>query len=156
MLLIIATIMMGLTAGIFVCWSISVMPGLAPLPDKEFISAFQSLNREIQNPLFFSLFLGTLVLLPASAWQQYQQPAQLRFWLLLAAAIVYAAGVFGLTIFGNVPLNEALDKFNLITASPVEIAERRISFEGPWNTMNNIRSLSCIVSFALTVVAKQM
>src|ERR1700745_4220492 len=124
MLLLITTIIIGLTAGIFVCWSIAVTPGLAILPDKEYISAFQSLNREIQNPLFFICFLGSLILLPLSAWQQYAQRPSVQFWLLLAAALVYVIGVFGLTAAGNIPLNNALDKFNIASASEAEITSR--------------------------------
>jgi hypothetical protein len=30
---------------------------------------------------------------------------------LLAATVIYLIGVFGLTVFGNVPLNNTLDRF---------------------------------------------
>lgn len=144
---------MGLTAGIFYCWSVSVTIGLAPLIDKEYITAFQSLNRKIQNPLFFLCFFGSALLLPISTWLHYEQPVQLRFWLLLAASIIYLAGVIGVTIIGNVPLNQALDNFNVASANNTEIAARRLIFEAPWNRLNNTRTVACIVSLVLTILA---
>lgn len=153
MLLLITATIMGLTAGIFYCWSVSVTRGLAPLPDREYITAFQSLNREIQNPLFFLCFFGSAVLLPVSAWQQYDPSLPPRFWLLLAASIAYILGVIVLTIAGNVPLNEALDTFNTQTATVEEISARRTTFEGPWNRLNNIRTVVCIVCLLLTILA---
>lgn len=153
MLLLLTTVIMGLTAGIFFCWSISVTKGLAPLPDKEYLMAFQSLNREILNPLFFICFLGPVILLPASAWQQYAHPVPLRCWLLLAAAAVYIVGVIIVTFAGNVPLNDTIDAFNISAATTTQIADCRMNFEARWNGLNTIRTLACIISFVLTVLA---
>jgi uncharacterized membrane protein len=148
MILLIATTIIGLTAGIFYCWSVSVTKGLAPLPDKEYITVFQSLNREIQNPLFFLCFLGSAIILPVSAWMNFGQPVQLRFWLLLAASAAYIIGVIGVTF-----MNDAMDVFNVNSATAAEIAHQRITFETPWNNLNNIRTVACIISFVLTVLA---
>jgi len=153
MVLIITTIITGLSAGIFYCWSVSVTRGLAVLPDKEYITAFQALNREIQNPLFFVCFFGPVFLLPISAWQSYEQPLPLRFWLLLSAAIIYIVGVIVVTMVGNVPMNDSLDTFNVAPVTAKEIADKRNLFEAPWNNLNNIRTFACIVSFSLTTIA---
>ena len=58
MLLVITTLLTGLIAGLFYCWSISVTKGLALLPDREYLLAFQQLNRAILNPLFLTAFMG--------------------------------------------------------------------------------------------------
>jgi uncharacterized membrane protein len=39
---------------------------------------------------------------------------------LLAATVIYLIGVFGVTVFGNVPLNNTLERFNLDSASEKE------------------------------------
>jgi len=153
MLLLITATIMGLTAGIFYCWSVSVTRGLAALPDKEYIICFQSLNRAILNPLFFTCFLGSAVLLPASAWQQYAQPVPLRCWLLLAAALVYIFGVIVVTMAGNVPMNDSLDAFNAASATATEIADKRAGFESPWNSLNNIRTVACVIALVLAILA---
>ena len=153
MILFLTTIVMGLTAGIFYCWSISVTRGLALLPDKEYITAFQSLNRAILNPLFLLCFMGPVILLPLSAFTTWHKPPSAAFWLLCAAALVYIVGVIGITMAGNVPMNDALDKFDPTAASAADLSSTRMSFEAQWNFLNNIRTLSCILSFCLTVAA---
>jgi len=59
-------------------------------------------------------------LLPISTWVHYQKPLPLRFWLLLAASILYIVGVMGVTMMANVPMNDALDTFNVNTATIAE------------------------------------
>lgn len=152
-ILTITLITTALIAGLFYSYACSVNLGLGKLSDQHYLSAMQSINREILNPVFFASFMGTLVLLPISAWLQYRTGISLSAHLLLAAAVTYAIGVFGVTIFGNVPLNNALDKFDLHTASAVDMTARRTGFELPWNRLNTIRTIAAIVSLVLAVVA---
>jgi uncharacterized membrane protein len=153
MLLLITTIVMGLTAGIFYCWSISVTPGIALLPDKEYITTFQQLDRAILNPLFMICFMGLALLLPVCTWVYYQKTLPLRFWLLLAASALYIFGVVGLTMTANVPMNESLSAFNTDTATVTEISARRLAHEGRWNFLNNVRTVCCVICLAFTVLA---
>jgi uncharacterized membrane protein len=150
-MLLFTAILVGLTAGLFFAWSCSVVPGLGRLPDDQYILAFQSLNRAIQNPVFFLCFIGSVIVLPACAWMHHGQT--MRFWLLLAATFVYLVGVIGVTGLGNVPLNEALDKLEVKGMTMAQLAEQRRLFEGPWNELNNWRTGACVVSFVLTLVA---
>ena len=143
----------ALIAGLFFAYSFSVNPGLARLEDAAYLSAMQSINRAIQNPVFFAAFLGTLILLPLSAWLHYSQPVTLRFWMLLASSLIYAAGVFGVTVLGNVPLNDVLDGINLQTSSAQDIAAQRAAFEIPWNRLNAIRTAASAVSVILVIMA---
>jgi len=129
-------------AGLFYAFSCSVNLGLARLPNAEYVSAMQSINRAIQNPVFFAAFFGAPILLPLSVFLHYEQPLTMRFWFLLAATIIYLIGTFGVTIFGNVPLNNTLDRFNLQSASEEEIAVQRDNFEGQWNNLNTVRTVS--------------
>lgn len=143
----------ALIAGLFYAYVCSVNPGLHRLSDTAYLIAMQSINQAILNPVFFIGFLGTAVLLPLSTWVHYGQPVSARFWLLLSATIVYLTGVIGVTMLGNVPLNEALDTFNLQTASPDEIAAQRVAFEMPWNQWNSVRTVASILSILLVIVA---
>lgn len=142
MVLILTTTVTGLVAGLFFAWTFSVTRGLANLSNSEYISAMQSLNKAIQNGVFFICFFGAAILLPISAFIHYQNPLSTRFWYLLFAAIIYLAGVMGVTISGNIPLNQMLDNFNLHSASLEEIAHQRAKFELPWNRLNNIRTIT--------------
>jgi uncharacterized membrane protein len=143
----------ALIAGLFYAYSCSVNNGLGKLPDEGYIAAMQSINREIQNPLFFASFAGTLILLPVSTWLQYRIGDSTVFFLLLAATVVYIAAVFGVTMVGNVPLNEALDKFNPGSAAIDEIARQRAAFEIPWNRLHAIRTIASVISLALVIIA---
>jgi len=152
-LLTFTAITTGLIAGLFYSWSCGITQGLGKLPDASYLGAFQSINREIQKPWFFISFLGTVLLLPVSAWLCYRSHQQTSFLFMLTASLLYIIGVFGVTIAGNIPLNEMVDKTNLQSISVETIAEIRKSFEPKWNQLNNIRTLCAIASLACTIMA---
>ena len=152
-ILVLTTTCTALMAGLFYSYSYSVVPGLKSVNDAAYIASMQSINGAIQNPVFFTGFFGTLLLLPVSAYLNYSQHPPLRFWLLLAAAIIYLTGVFGVTVVGNIPLNNALEKFNLLNASKDAISLQRTLFERPWNNLNTIRTISSILSLVLLIIA---
>jgi len=152
-LLAFTAITTGLIAGLFYSWTCGITQGLGNLPDTGYLGAFQAINREIQRPWFFISFLGTVLLLPVSAWLCYRGHQQTSFLFLLNASLLYIIGVFGVTIAGNVPLNEMLDKTNLQSISVESIAEIRKSFESKWNQLNTVRTLCAIASLAGTIIA---
>jgi uncharacterized membrane protein len=150
-ILVLTAVTTALTAGLFYAWSCSVMPGFTRLNDREFVSVMQKANRAIQNPVFFAAFFGAPVFLIFSTiYFYYQTP---RFFLILAAAVIYLAGTFAVTVFGNVPMNDALDRFNLDSATADEIARARADFERRWNNLNNIRTVSSTLALVFVVIA---
>jgi uncharacterized membrane protein len=76
----------------------------------------------------------------------------MQFALLLGSSVLYIAGSFGLTMVGNVPLNQRLAKFNVIRASGNEIAQARARFEKPWNHLHTIRTIASIAATVLIFV----
>jgi uncharacterized membrane protein len=148
--LIAAVLLTGTMAGIFFTYSNSVMAGLAKLSDVEFVNAMRSINREIQNPLFFVCFFGPLILLPLSAGLSYHS-SRTVFVLLSAAAVIYASGAFGVTVTGNVPLNEQLESTGSIDAKAA-----RAHFENSWNVLNRIRAFASVIAALLAIVACAM
>ncbi len=150
--LIVSAITNGLMAGLFFAYSFSVMPAFTALPDASFLAAMKAINRAIQNPVFFLAFFGALVSLPVCVWAHFGKPVSPAFWWLLSAALVYAAGVMGVTIFGNVPFNNALENFNHLNADEEAIAAMRTKFEQPWNALNMLRTVAAIVSFCLIIM----
>jgi uncharacterized membrane protein len=152
-ILLITATFSALMAGLFYAYSCSVNLGLGKLSDIEYVKAMQSINREIQNPIFFSCFFGTLILVPLSAFLQYNQQATFKACLLLAATLTYAIGVFGVTAFGNVPLNNGLENFNLIDAANEAVKHQRAIFETRWNTLNTVRTIFSIITVVLLIIA---
>lgn len=151
-ILVLAVTLTALSAGLFYAYSCSVNPGLGQLPDDQYLAAMQSINRAILNPVFFISFMGTLISLPLAAWLNYQGLSQ-RFVILTAAAVLYAIGTFGVTMFGNVPLNNVLDSVDLNHASTENMHEIRIAFEVPWNRLHAVRTLANIGALILAIVA---
>jgi len=126
-------------AGIFFTWSNAVKPGLGKLSDIEYLRALQSMNRVILNNAFKLIFLGaiiTVALVPVFYFNLYPKNI---FWLFILTLIIYWVGVFGVTISGNIPLNEILDKTNLESISQEEIKALRTRIEVKWNNFNFIR-----------------
>jgi uncharacterized membrane protein len=143
----------ALIGGLFYAYSCSVNPGLGRLGDKEYIVAMQSINIAIINPLFLLSFIGTFFLLPLCTWMQYSSPPTDRFYLLLAATLLYGIGVFGVTFMGNVPLNNALASMNPEQLSAQALLEQRSRFEAPWNSLNRVRSICSALSIFCVIVA---
>jgi len=139
-ILVTAATLTALMAGLFYAWSCSVMSGFARLSDGEFVSVMPATNRAIQNPVFFTAFFGAPLFLIISTALHYNNSP--HFALLLAAAVIYLIGNFGVTVFGNVPMNNVLDRFNPETASDEETARQRANFERHWKNLNHIRHVS--------------
>lgn len=150
--LLLAALATALMAGLFYNWTSAITVGLHRLPDKEYIAAIQSINRAIQNPLFFLSFFGAAILLPFCCYLHYQHPVTTKFYILLTAAIFYLAGVMAVTILGNIPLNNMLDKFNLQNASLDDAAKIRLLFETRWNNFNTVRTICSVISLLFILI----
>ena len=143
----------GLMAGIFFTWSNAVKPGLGKLSDIEYLRALQSMNRVILNNAFRIIFLGAIIavaLLPVFYFNLYPKNI---FWLFIFTLLIYWIGAFGVTVFGNIPLNEILDKTNLESITLEEIKTLRKSVELRWNNYNLIRTISSFMAFLLLVLS---
>lgn len=149
--LFMAVVLTGLSAGLFYAWSVSVIPGTRKVVDITYLETMQSINRAILNPTFFLIFFGSLLFLTTASIHQFK--VGLTFWLLLSATIVYAIGTFGVTVFGNVPLNNQLDALNIKELIDCRITEFRQLYELKWNRLHLIRTVFSVLSFLLAVMA---
>jgi uncharacterized membrane protein len=146
-LLITTGVLTTLLTGTFFGYAVSVNGALHTLRDDEYVRAMQAINTVIQNPLFFLSFMGPVILLPVSTFLAYGDNS-MQFWLLLLATIIYIVGTFGVTVVGNVPLNEQLAK-----ADPATAREARTRFEKPWNRLHTIRTVAGIITTTLFFIA---
>ena len=140
-------------AGIFFTWSNAVKPGIGKLSDIEYLRALQSMNRVILNNAFKIIFLGAIIavaLVPVFYFNLYPRNI---FWLFVFTLIIYWIGVFGVTVSGNIPLNEILDKTNLESITSEEIKTLRKSIEVKWNNFNLIRCISSAITFLILIVS---
>ena len=148
-LLFITVLLTGLSAGFFLAWSMSVIVGTQKVGDFTYLEVMQNINREIQNPVFFTVFFGSLLTLICSSFLQRNIS---MFGFILAATVVYAIGTFGVTALGNVPLNNELDVLNIHELNKGELQKFRIYFEQPWNSFHQVRTVTSIISFILLLI----
>lgn len=152
-ILALAILLTGLMAGIFFTWSNAVKPGIGKLSDIEYLTALQSMNRVILNNAFKIIFLGAIIavaLVPVFYFNLYPKNI---FWLFVFTLVIYWIGVFGVTVSGNIPLNEILDKTNLESITSEEIKTLRKSIEVKWNNFNLIRCISSAITFLILIVS---
>lgn len=149
--LLIAIVLTGLSAGLFYAWSVSVIPGTKKVIDSSYLEVMQQINREIMNPQFFLVFIGSMVLLAFSAVLHYG--SGVSFWLLLVATGAYILGTFVVTGLGNVPLNNELDGLKLGQLNPSQMQEFRRYYEARWNLFHQIRTFFSVLAFIASLIA---
>lgn len=147
-----AVILTGLSAGLFYAWQVSVIPGTKHVPNLTYLETMQSINRAILNPAFFLIFFGPLLLLGIAGIYAFH-PSKLVFALLLVAFMSYLGGTFGVTVLGNVPLNNKLDALNLADLQTAKLAEFRSYYEPNWNKLHLIRTAFSALSFLFSLAA---
>jgi uncharacterized membrane protein len=139
---------MGLMAGLFFGFTVSVMPGLQAGDDTTFVTAMQNINAAIENGLFGLTFSGALIF-PAIATVLLFVTGRRKAALWAAGATVLYFLVLVLTMGIEVPLNDKLAKAG--DPSKIgDIAKVRSDFENTWVPVNNIRTLlNCLAFFFL-------
>ena len=73
-------------------------------------------------------------------------------WLLMAGIAFYFFGVLLVTMFGNLPLNDLLDKTDLSKSGFKDLKLLRNQFEAKWNRLHLIRTISSVISFLLLIL----
>lgn len=143
----------ALLGGLYYGFSVAVMPGLKEADDATFVAAMQGINDAIVNPAFMVVFLGAPTLTAAAAWRWRDRPGARR--LLVAALALNVTGL-GLTIAGNVPLNDALDRAGAPAGlSAAQLAEARAAYDQPWTRRHLLRTavtataLGCLTAAGL-------
>ena len=150
-IVLLTTLLTGLTAGLCFTWTNAVTPGIGQLDDLGFLRSFQEMNRTIINPLFILVFFGPFIGHILLVYLKHQNSGA-AFWIYVLPAILFTLGVVFVTIFRNVPLNEILDKTDLSVASVADIKALRQKFEIPWKQWHLVRTISSILSFALLLM----
>ncbi|MDC6365705.1 MULTISPECIES: DUF1772 domain-containing protein [Flavobacteriaceae] len=151
-ILVLAIVLTGMTSGLCFTWGNAVTPGIGNLDDLAYLRSFQQMNRSILNPTFFVVFFGPVFMSFLSAFANKSGYGSV-FWLSLIAATIYLIGVALVTIFGNVPLNEILDRTNLLNSGTEELKNLRKQFEEPWNRFHGIRTITSTIAFGLLAIA---
>lgn len=151
--LLISILSTGLTAGLLFGWLVSVIPGTRKVTDRVYVETMQEVNASIINPAFLAVYLLSPVFLIVAAIWQLQAGNPRRAVSLGVAAFAYVVGVLGVTLGGNVPLNNGLDAFDLAGAADAEVSAQRRHYETRWNNWHLVRTVASTAAFALAAVA---
>ncbi len=141
-LLALAALGSALVAGAFLVFSVLVVPALAALPADQGVAAMQSVNRVAVRPVFMTLLFGTGVLCLVLGGVELADGPQP---VVLAAVVLYVVGVLGVTVAGNVPLNDALAR----TAPGEQPPGGWARWVRRWTAWNTVRSLAGLAAAAL-------
>jgi uncharacterized membrane protein len=136
--LVVATVAMGLIAGLYFGWGVAVMPGLGELDDRAFVDAAQQLDDAIRNPLFFATFLAALVLPAVALYLERGLGMRQTTPWIVAALVLYGVG-FLITMGIHEPLNTDL----VDAGDPSQVADPaavREDFEDPWVVWHIVRT----------------
>lgn len=147
-ILYVAIFLSGLSAGFFYSWLVTVIPGTKKVPDISYLQTMKSINKEILNPYFFIIFFGTFLLLIICTYMHWESKVVSS---LLVASTVFYAGVIGVTILGNIPLNDQLEATDISVLDKTSLTEFRSKFEIPWNLFHLLRTLFALLTFFLTL-----
>ena len=152
--LILATFLCSLVAGFLFAFAVVVMPGIGGLDDREFIRAFQVMDRVIQNnqPIFLLVWVGSVVALVTSAVLGIGRLDGAGRLLIIFAALVYLLGVQLPTVTINIPLNNKLQTLDVDAMNETTQKAARQDFEPRWNLWNSIRAAFASLVSALLIV----
>lgn len=144
----------GVLAGIFFSWSNLVMPAPGRIPAPAGIAAMNATNEVVQNPLFFLFFLGVPLLGVVLAVYAGMNLGQNGSLALIVGAILVVVGMFGVTMLGNVPMNEALARLDPDSTAAAEYWQVVLD---RWTFWNHVRTLACLaaaICFGLALGAR--
>ncbi len=147
--LVVATaVSAAVVAGIFFAFSTFVMGALGRLAPPEGIRAMQSINVVVINPLFFAAFFGTGLLAIALLIVEGQQPSGVTPRSAIAAGL-YVFGCIGVTIVGNVPLNEQLAAVDADDRGALPLWQHYLK---RWTLWNHIRTVAPTIAAILLLL----
>ena len=133
----------GVVCGIFFAFSSFIMAALDRIRPSAGISAMQSINVVVINPAFLGLFLGSavlaLVMLGIGFWA-WGEPSSM--WLVAGGA-AYLIGTLGITVFGNIPMNERLAK---VDSNDEAAVEHWRGYVERWTRLNHLRGFASFVA----------
>ena len=140
----------ALVGGIFFAFSTFVMQALGRLAPRQGIAAMQSINVVVINPLFLLAFFGTGGLCLASVATSLLPETEMSLVPVLTGCILYIFGCIGVTMIGNVPLNERLAE----TKPDDTDAESLWSFYlAHWTLCNHVRTAASLAAAACYAIA---
>lgn len=138
---LISLLLIGAIFGFFYAWVCSTMWGLDQASPQVAIAAMQAMNASVRNAAFAPAFFATpfaLLVTSVFAFRMSRQDAALAFG---AAGFIYLFGGLLLTMWVNVPMNEALARVIV----PVDQSSAQTiwqDYSSSWQAWNLTRTIA--------------
>ena len=152
-LILFAAIGSALTAGIFFAFSTFVMQALGQQPNASGIATMQAINITVINPWFMAAFFGpamACLVLTMIALRQWEQPGSICW---LVGSLLYLIGTIGVTVVGNIPLNDALA---IVAPGSPDGATLWSQYLTDWTVWNHVRTVAAFLSATLFMLSLRL
>lgn len=139
--------------GVFSAFSEFIMAGLLRTRPAGGIEAMQQINKTVIKTQFVAgiLLIGPVaIVLAIYAAMTMEGAAQIS---LILAPIVFVPSVLLMTMFGNVPMNNKLDRLDFTSA---DAGAYWTTYGRDWTRLNHIRTLGSVATAALYMAAAVM
>lgn len=140
----------AMVAGVFQSFSDFVMAGLARAKPVGGIETMQHINRTVFRSVFLSMFLSLVPLTAAFALYAALRLDGPGRPFIVAAGLVYFLTVFVVTMAGNVPMNQQLERMHY--SSDEASAYWRV-YSRNWTRWNHVRTIGAAATAALFLLA---
>ncbi len=140
----------ALVAGVFKAFSEFIMSGLLLAKPASGIESMQQINRTVLRTEFVAALISIAVfscLFTLYALVEFEGASLI---VIALAAVVYVPSVFIMTLKGNVPMNQRLDKLDYQSANAESYWSEYVV---RWTKLNHIRTLGSILTAGLYLVA---
>jgi uncharacterized membrane protein len=148
LILVLATLTMGLAAGFMYAYAHDIMPGLGRVDDRRFVAGFQAVDKAVVNPWFLLGYLGAPVLTGLAALLHLGADHRSMLVLTLVSFALYVA-VLVITARIHLPLNAQIQAAGDPDRLPApELAAVRERFEARWVRWHMVRTVLNVAAFA--------
>ncbi|GHC16867.1 DUF1772 domain-containing protein [Aidingimonas halophila] len=141
----------GLIAGLYFAFSAFIMKALGRIDPGAGMAAMNEINKVILGSLFMPLFFGTTIVgavLAALSLLRWSEPGAVP---MLFGGVIYVAGMFGVTLLGNVPLNNELARAKATGDGDADDVWRR--YLKAWTFWNHVRTVASTVACGCFIAA---
>jgi uncharacterized membrane protein len=143
----VAILAYALVGGVFLAFSDFIMRSLSLTGGTGGVEAMQVINREVFRWVFMGLFLGMAAASLVITGYAVLALGGSAGTLIFLSGAVYLVGCFGVTIFLNVPMNEALAGMDLSSDATRDYWTG--TYLPRWTLWNTVRTCACGLSAAL-------
>lgn len=139
----------ALLGGVYFAFSAFIMRALRDAGHAGTVS-MNSINRVILRSTFMPLFIGTTLAAAALTALGLMNFGRANALMLIVGGVLHVAGMFGVTVFCNVPLNNALQNVAAESRTGTAIWN---DYLRRWTRWNHLRAASSLAAAALFILA---